>query len=234
MNSLYKKTITFLLCFLVLLIPQANAALYEDIPFETMVEQADLIIVGKINGAFEERTQKVEETEVEEDIYLGFTDWKIDVTSYLKGESEGDSVLVTTPGIKGESADSEAEFRYRSSDYLLDEMIQSMEEELNTEVEDILFFLEERDGYFHPITPKAIIPLNIIYWEENLNPDVVNMDEISPEVLGEMEYLQDYLKKNPNYSSTSKGQTWYPYAASILPLGLLVWYFKRKRGKQQI
>lgn len=230
MYSLYKKTIAFLICLLVLAIPLANAALYEDIPYETMVERADLIIVGKINGAFEERTDKVEEPEVNEEFYLGFTDWKIDVTSYLKGESQGDFVLVTTPGIKGETADSEADFRYRSSDYLLDEMIVSMEEELNTEVDDILFFLEERDGNYHPITPKAIVPLNIIYWEENIDSNVVNKDEIAPEVFEEMEYLQDYLKKHPDYSSATGRQNWYPYAAAVLPLGLLAWYFKRKEG----
>lgn len=232
MYSLSKKTIALLICLLVLAIPQANAALYEDIPYETMVERADLIIVGKINGAFEERTEKVEEPEVKEEFYLGFTDWKIDVTSYLKGESQGGFVLVTTPGIKGKTADSEAEFRYRSSDYLLDEMIVSMEEELNTEVEDILFFLEERDGYYHPITPKAIVPLNIIYWEENIDSNVVNKDEIASDVLEEMEYLQDYLKKHPKYSSATEGQSWYPYAAAVLPLGLLGLYFKRKRGKR--
>jgi hypothetical protein len=232
MYSLYKKTIALLICFLVLAIPKANAALYEDIPYETMVERADLIIVGKITGAFEERTEKVEEPEGKEEFYLGFTDWKIDVTSYLKGESQGDFVLVTTPGIKGETADSEADFRYRSSDYLLDEIIESMEEELKTEVEDILFFLEERDGYYHPITPKAIVPLNIIYWEENIDPNVVNKDEIAPEVFEEMEYLQDYLEKHPDYSSANLGKSWYPYTAAVLPLGLLVLYFMRKRGQR--
>ncbi|MGM0837913.1 MAG: hypothetical protein ACQEV7_17375 [Bacillota bacterium] len=227
MYSLYKKTIALLFCFLVLAIPQANAALYEDIPYETMVERADLIIVGKINGAFEERTEKVEEPEVKEEFNLGFTDWKIDVTSYLKGESQGDFVLVTTPGMKGETDVSDSDFRYRSSDFLLDEMIESMEEELITEVEDILFFLEERDGYYHPITPKAIVPLNIIYWEGNIDPKEV----IAPEVFEEMEYLQDYLKNHPAYSSATLGQSWYPYAVAVLPLGLLVWYFMRKRGK---
>ncbi|WP_417897654.1 hypothetical protein ABN702_15345 [Bacillus haimaensis] len=228
MYSLYKKTIALFICFLVIAISQANAALYEDIPYETMVERADLIIVGKINGAFEERTGKVEEPEVKKEFYLGFTDWKIDVTSYLKGKSQGDFMLVTTPGIKGETDDSEAIFRYRSSDYLLDEMIESMEEELNTEVEDILFFLEERDGYYHPITPKAIVPLNIIYLEENIDSN----ENIAPEVFEEMEYLQDYLKKHPKYSSATERQNWYPYAAAVLPLGLLAWYLKRKRGKR--
>ncbi|MGD6831135.1 hypothetical protein ACQCT5_03160 [Sutcliffiella halmapala] len=232
MYSMYQKTIALLFCFLVLAIPQAYGALYEDIPYEIMVERADLIIVGKINGAFEERTERVEEPEVKEEFYLGFTDWKIDVTSYLKGEPQGDFMIVTTPGIKGETDVSDAHFRYRSSDYLLDEMIISMEEELKTEVEDILFFLEERDGYYHPITPKAIVPLNIIYWEEYIDSDVLNRDEIAPEVFEELEYLQDYLKKHLDYSSATLGQSWYPYAASVLPLGLLVWYFKRKRGKR--
>jgi hypothetical protein len=225
MYSMYKKTITLLICFLVLAIPQANA-LYEDIPYEKMIEQADLIIIGKINGAFEERAEK--DPEVEEEYYFGLTDWKIEVTSYLKGKSQGDFVLVTTPGIKGETDDTEANFRYRSSEYLLDDLIKSMEEELNTEVEDILLFLEEREGYYHPITPKAIVPINIIYWEENIDTS----ENIAPEVFEEMEYLQDYLKKHPDYSSTSERLTWYPYAASVLPLGLLVWYFKRKRVKR--
>lgn len=230
MCPFYKKTFVLIICFLMLAIPQVYA-LFEDIPYETMVERADLIIIGKMNGAFEERTEKVEWPEVEKDHYFGLTDWKIEVTSYLKGKSQGDFMLVTTPGIKGEIDGAVADFRYRSNEYLLDELIESMEKELKTEVEDILFFLEERDGYYHPFTPKAILPLNIVHWEENIGPNVLNMKETDPKVLEELEYLQGYLNNHPDYSPANNGQSWYPYATAVLPLGLLVWYFNSKRRK---
>lgn len=223
----------------IFIVPQkTHATLYAYIPYEEMVERADLIVIGKNAGEVNVITEKISDPELER-YTLGFTEWKIDITSYLKGNSKGDHIFISTPGPSVDASGEITTFISRSNEYRLDELIAGIEEELVTKVEEILFFLEERDGYYHPINPNAIVPLNIIYWQDHINPDMVNVEEIEPELIDELEFLQIYLKETSHFSPEDKQQSplqsnWYLYIAYIVGislLSLLLLYFTRKKTK---
>ncbi|QOY35047.1 hypothetical protein AWH56_020400 [Anaerobacillus isosaccharinicus] len=219
------------------IVPQkTHATLYAYITYEEMVERADLIVIGKNAGEVNVRTEKVPDPEIH-DYTLGFTEWKIEVSSYLKGNSEGEHILVSTPGPSVDENDEITKLITRSNEYRLDELIEGIEKELVTKVKEILFFLEERDGYYHPINPNAIVPLNIIYWQDHINLDIVNVEEIEQKLLEELEFLQTYLKDTPHYSADDKLQkpiqfNWYPFIMGIFLIFLFILYFTRKKRKK--
>ncbi|WP_223702370.1 hypothetical protein [Sutcliffiella deserti] len=237
MPTIHKNVLIIIFCLLFLATPKTYSALYEPLTFEEMVERADLIIIGKNNGAVQERIEKVVDTDIG-DYDLGFTEWEIEVTSYLKGEHQGEFILISTPGPGTKADDDNTTFKMRSNEYRLDEWIEGIEKELLTKVEDILFFLEKRDGYYHPINPSAIVPLNVIDWEENIDPEVVHLNDVDPEFLEEINYLRSYLKDTPHYSPEGQLQDsdqvkWYFLIVGVVPFGFLIWYLKRNSKKDK-
>ncbi|MCA1029687.1 hypothetical protein LCL95_01415 [Bacillus timonensis] len=194
MKSIRKVFFVLIVCSFLFVTPKAFG-LYEDISYEEMIERADLIVIGQNKGAIKERTETVRDAE--EDRTIGYTDWEIEVSSYLKGDSEGKRINLSTPGASNVDV-------YRSGSYRLDEWIEGIEEELSIKVGDVLFFLEERDGYYHPITPKAIVPINVIYWEDHIDNNVIHEDEMDPVVIEELAFLQTYIEDTPQYAPSGE------------------------------
>ncbi|MDQ0252682.1 hypothetical protein J2S74_000054 [Evansella vedderi] len=237
MKLLQKCLITLITCTIFFLVPQTSyGALWEQIPFEEMVERADLVVIGTYEGEAVERIEQ--HSDPESDYYIGFTDWKIHVSSYLKGEPVGNTILVTTPGATETVPEREGEVRMRSNAYRIDSIIQGMEQELQVEANEILFFLEEREGDYVPITPKAVVPLVLLDWEEYLTPEIIGDEEIDfeDESFKELEFLKEFMETTPKYSPTGERQTpssesrpWLPYAAGIIVLTVAVLFFAKKR-----
>jgi hypothetical protein len=232
MDTLSKKIILFLFCSGIIALSQVNATLYEDLTFEEMVDRADLIVIGQNNGEVNVRYEKVEDPELE-DFEFGYTEWEIVVTSYLKGATQGETILLSTPGPSKGANNNETVYITRSTEYRLDELIEEMEYGLVNKVEDILFFLEEKDGHYDLITPKAVVPLNIVYWEDHINRDVVNEEDMDPEVVEESKYLQAFIEETPHYSPDGKLQNgnhsyWYLYILGVIAIGIVFLIMKKR------
>ncbi|MCD8508519.1 MAG: hypothetical protein LRY73_00455 [Bacillus sp. (in: Bacteria)] len=224
-----------MLFLLFLLAPSTtHGALWEEIPFEKMVKRADLIIIGTIEDIAEERL--VEHPDPELDYYYGYTDWNINVLSYLKGADLGDTVLVTTPGVEGPITDEDKNVRMLSSYYRLDRIVNSIENELGIEAAEVLFFLEERDGFWEPITPKAVVPLAILDWEEYLTPELVGEEEIDleHESFQELIFLREYVDhaKNSGGEEVSHSRLMV-YIVGCIALLILLVFFVNKKIKYQ-
>ncbi|MBE4909829.1 hypothetical protein IMZ08_17480 [Bacillus luteolus] len=232
MNSINKKVFLFLIFSIIIMIQSVEATLYEDLTYEEMIERADLIIIGKSVGEVNVRYEKVTDPEVG-DFEVGYTEWEIAVTSYLKGNSQGETILVSTPGPSKNTNDNRTDYIVRSSEYSLDELIEQMEVGLVTKVSDIIFFLEEKDGHFHPIIPSAIVPLNVVYWEGNIDREIVNQEEIEPKVIEELAYLKEYLEETPYYSAEGKllNSNYSLYLYTLIAIVLLAFIALLARNK---
>ncbi len=198
-----KKVFLFLVISFIIMTQSVRATLYENLTYEEMIERADLVIIGKNSGEVNIRYEKVIDPEIG-DFEVGHTEWEIAVTSYLKGNAKGETILVSTPGPSKRTNNNKTDYIISSSEYRLDELIEQMEFGLATKVSDLIFFLEEKNGHLHPINPSAIVPLNVVYWEDNIDREIVNEEEMEPKAIEELAFLQEYLEKTPQYSADGK------------------------------
>jgi len=75
---------------------------------EELIEQADLILIGNIDGVIGERQIKTDQIQ-------GFwlTDWRVNVQYYLKGKIMDEELVIATPGAQNKNI-------WTSIDYRLD------------------------------------------------------------------------------------------------------------------
>ncbi|WP_412965617.1 hypothetical protein [Fredinandcohnia sp. 179-A 10B2 NHS] len=209
--------------------PRAFGSLYTPITYEEMVEKADLIIIGK---NVKEVGTKVEKAVVDEgEFELGYTEWELEVISYLKGNYQGSTITISTPGAK--ITDEKSGYFRETVGYRIDNTIKSMEEGLVTKVDEILFFLEERNGSYFTMHPDSFMPINLINWKENII-DEINSEDVDPTFIEGTEFLQTYLKETPQYSPdgillNSKQNFWYYSFIGVIPLSLIIWKFAQRR-----
>jgi hypothetical protein len=177
-----------------LLLSTSSYAISEEISFEEMIDRADLIIIGKLKGKLGQREIDLKEQDPPYPTNKrAYTDWKISVISYLKGDTEEEEIVVTTPGVK---EDSDIQL---STDYSLDEIIQQyqMESGIGEDISEVLLFLEQAEGTFYPISPKAIVPLI----EGSLYiPAELEAGELEGETQNDIEILNKLLEYTPRYS----------------------------------
>ncbi|QOR64786.1 hypothetical protein IM538_13060 [Cytobacillus suaedae] len=232
MVSIYKKVFFFLILSFIIMNQSVQATLYENLTYEEMIERADVVIIGKNNGEVNVRFEKVTDPEIG-NFEVGHTEWEIAVTSYLKGKSQGATILVSTPGPSKSTNHNKTDYIISSSEYRLDEIIEQMEAGLATKVSDIVFFLEEKNGHFYPINPSAIVPLKVVYWEDNLNREVVNEEEMEQAFIEELAFLQSYIEETPQYSSESMflngNSFWYLYPITVILLLVFIAFLAKNK-----
>jgi hypothetical protein len=230
-----KQFIITILFTITLSFPILTYALDEEVSFEEMIDRADLIIIGKLEGKIGER--KIELKEPDPTLptsQRGYTDWKVTVISYLKGDSEREEVTVTTPGAK---EDSDIQL---STDYSLDEVIQRFQAEfgIQQEITEVLLFLENVEGENHPITPKAIVPLKE---GELYIPAGLDINQLEAETKNEIEILNKLLEYTPRYSPGGELQYagkmhWIYYVAGVFLLLITIlniWLFSKNRKSKR-
>jgi hypothetical protein len=231
-----KHLFVTIVLLITLLLSTSSFALVEDVPFEEMIARADLIIIGKLEGKLGQREIDLKEQDPSLPTdQKWYTDWKVTVLSYLKGDSEGEEITVITPGVKVDRG------IQLSTDYSLDEVLQQFQSEfgIQEEVSEILLFLEQVDGFYQPITPKAIVPLKDGNLYIPLEPEAA---ELEAETQNDIEILNNLLEFTPRYSPDGELQYagkmhWIYYVAGVFLLFLTIlniWlYSKNRKAKQR-
>jgi hypothetical protein len=218
-----------------LLLTTSSYAISQEISYEEMIDKADLIIIGKLEGKLGQRLIDLKEQDPEHPTNKrAYTDWKISVISYLKGDTEGGDIVVSTPGVKEDSDIT------LSSDYSFDEIIKEYKtgSGIDEDISEILLLLEQGEESFHPISPKAIVPL-----VEGKLYIPAELESSDPEdgTQSELEILNTLLEYTPRYSPdgelvyAGKMHWIYYYAgAFLLFITILnIWlYTKNRRSKR--
>jgi hypothetical protein len=230
-----RQMLTTTVFIIALLLFTSAYASFKNISFEEMIDRADLIIIGKLEGKIDQRKIELKESDPTlPSNQRGYTDWKVSVISYLKGDSGGEIVTVTTPGVKN---DGDIQL---STDYSLDDVIQRFQVEfgIEEEVTEVLLFLEEVEGHYLPITPKAIVPLK----EGNLYiPAELAVNQLDDETQNDIKMLNKLLEYTPRYSPGGELQYagkmhWIYYVAGVFLLFITIlniWLFSKNRKSKR-
>jgi hypothetical protein len=98
-----------------------------------LLEQADLIVVGEIQGV----------SKVTKHNSLWMTNWNVEARYYLKGDPGPRELTVTTPGAENKQP------------------VISIEYRLGQKGDTVLLFLAKRDGLLEPLTPQGVLRLTV-------------------------------------------------------------------------
>lgn len=200
-NNFYKMISCALLLTVILCMNDIAYACWNILTVDEMIEKSDTIVIGKI----EKRIGKTKNDD-------SYTDWKVKVNYYLKGEIREEFLTVSTPSIE------------LSIFYNLGEV-----------GEEVLLFMNAKEDHGTPLSPQGVITIalddnisddsNIILGKDlasHISINETNLDEES------MVKLKEFIKNRdaflPNETPATNNNLLYVYF--IIGIGILIIFLK--------
>lgn len=202
-NNFYKMLSCALLLTVILCMNTIAYACWNILTVDEMIEKSDTIVIGKI-------VKRIGKTKND----TSYTDWKVKVNYYLKGEIREEFLTVSTPSIE------------LSIFYNLGEI-----------GEEVLLFMHAKEDHGTPLSPQGVITLtlddnisddsNIISGkdlESHISINETNLDEES------MVKLEEFIKSRdvflPNETPPQNSNNILLYVYIIVGIGILILFLK--------